>query len=191
MSDALTDIARDQKRTAAAEDYIRAVLAYVQVPRSPSKAPAVIACAQRCDNVPRGFWQGSINFASCAERTLRGLRDGDLVTWAKTLRLASHLFPWGREVISLIALSPWPGKKMMEISFDRWRQGTLAELLEEPMHAAGNGTTFHGNPSGYFTYVVFWDKESTLLQIAQAAVCIDTHCTEWSVPTPGRGRLGN
>jgi hypothetical protein len=180
MSDALTDIARDERRTNAAGDYIIAVLNHLQSSATPESASAVIASAQHCDDIPPGYWQGSTNFAASAETTLRGLEQADRLAWARTLSLASHLFIWGKTVSKLLALSPWPDKSMVEVAFNYHRQGQFAELLEKPMHAAGNGTTFHGNPSGYFTYIVFFDDQSTLLQIAQSAICIDTTYTSWS-----------
>ncbi len=91
MSDALTDIGRDQARTSAAEDYILAVLHHLETTRSPETASAVIASAHLCDHIPRGYWQGSTNFAASAEGTLRGLEVADPLCWARTLPTASAL----------------------------------------------------------------------------------------------------
>lgn len=176
MSDALTDIARDQERALEFDRYIEAVLAFLQ---GQADTQAVIAAANRCDRVPNGYWGSQTTLADSVPNMLPNLITGEPKAWCSILHAVADDYTYKTKVYrQLRALSPWPQKEMRHVSFQRFARG-LNQLLEPYLRKAGKAATFGGNPSGYFEYVVFFDDHSTLLEIAESAVCIRAEATSW------------
>ncbi len=83
MSDAFTDIARDEQRARNYNEYIESLFGYIT--GTITKEELVIQ-AQKVDSVPRGFWNGGTNLAS--EKNIaraQKLRDQDNQTWISFL----------------------------------------------------------------------------------------------------------
>jgi hypothetical protein len=189
VSDALTDIARDERREEYFCDYIEKILSFLE---GRATQESVVEAARTCDVVPRGYWGGKTSLAVNTSKLLDEILANKKETWAWILHTSGERHPClSKTHKKLKALSPWPQKQMKHVSFGSF-QGGLSEVLEPFMHEAGNGTTFGGNPSGHFEYVVFFDKNTTLLQIAESAVCINIKQTSWAhtgnriVPTSHR-----
>ncbi len=75
---------------------------------------------------------------------------------------------------SLRTQSPWPDKMLAVVRFGN-NGSELANLLRPAMCSAGNATEFWGNPTGHFTCAIFYNQRSTFLDMANAAVPIETH----------------
>ncbi len=168
MSDALTDIARDERRGRVFTSFLASVLDFLKDPTEERKNLA-IQIAASCDDIPRGYWGGQTNLAKKAPELLERLTRTDKSAWGWLLYAA--LNATYDQFAQLQKISPWPDKKMVYLSHQD-RSDTFAAILRNALHAAGNGTLFGGNPEGYFEYVVFYEDNDTLLQIAESAVCI-------------------
>lgn len=85
MSDALTDIARDQRRAENHEDFCFVLADYLDEPTDEKKAELADA-AVRCDAVPRGYWGDRTKLAKGLDKWLSDLfRKQDRVAWANLL----------------------------------------------------------------------------------------------------------
>ena len=71
MSDALTDILRDERRNKLAEELLRKASEWIQKPTQ-ELGTELIKLAERCDSVPRGYWNGSTHFKSRVENMVLG-----------------------------------------------------------------------------------------------------------------------
>jgi hypothetical protein len=175
VSDALSDIARDERRAAAYMDFLQALVDYVISPDN-THLTAIYTAADECDSIPRGYWGGRTDLGSrerCRELA-EGLTAQKPEPWAWLLNELSEDYWTGNRYTTAKVLSPWPNKKHCFVSYGRFDKG-LNQIL--PMRAAGNGTTFDCNPEGYFEYVVFYDDDTTLRQMAESAVCIGIQTT--------------
>ena len=181
MSDALTDIARDQRRNRGFAAFISAILDFVKDPTEEARDTAM-NLARSCDDVPRGYWGEKTNLTEQATKLLLDILSADKTAWGWLLLVSSEVDTLAYR--HLRRLSPWPTKEMERVSYSNF--DGLASILRNAMHSAGNGTTFGGNPSGYFEYVVFYDDTDTLLQIAESAVFVGSgynrYSTDKSVP---------
>ncbi|MHB1865610.1 MAG: hypothetical protein ACYCPS_05665 [Candidatus Saccharimonadales bacterium] len=168
MSDALTDIARDKKRGRVFASFLASLLDFLKEPTDERKN-LILQIAVSCDDIPRGYWGGQTNLAKKAPELLERLTRADKSAWGWLLYAA--LGATYDQFAQLQKISPWPDKKMAYLSYQD-RSDNFAEVLRDALHAAGNGTLFGGNPEGYFEYVVFYENNDTLLQIAESAVCV-------------------
>jgi hypothetical protein len=111
MSDALTDIARDERRAREFERFAELVLEHL---RGKATVDAVKIAATDVDGVPRGYWGGQTSFADKVEVMLQKLRENDEATWLRWLRLINE--SWGLYDTTKEA-SPFKGK------FIIWKRG--------------------------------------------------------------------
>lgn len=168
MSDALTDIARDERRGRIFTSFLASVLDFLKDPTEGRKNLA-IQTALSCDDIPRGYWGDQTSLAKRAPELLDGLMRTDKSAWGWLLYTA--LNATYDQFAQLQTLSPWPEKNMTYLNYQT-NSDSFASLIRDAMHAAGNGTRFGGNLEGYFEYVVFYQDTDTLLQIAESAVCV-------------------
>lgn len=175
MSDALTDIARDQRRSRGFAAFISSLLDFVKDPTENARVQA-INLAKSCDDVPRGYWGGQTALANTAPELLGKLLTADKPAWGWLLLVSSQADIQAYQQLKM--LSPWPTKEMAHVSY-RTIDG-FASILRNAMHTAGNGSTFGGNPSGHFEYVVFYDDADTLLNIAESAVCVGSNYSRYT-----------
>lgn len=92
MSDALTDLATDERRQRRHLSFLDALCVFLRDPTESNKDEA-ISKAQLTDQVPTGFFGGRTSLSSNISVTLDSLRDGDKQVWAKLLfSLAEHSF---------------------------------------------------------------------------------------------------
>ena len=108
MSDALSDLARDEQRSRGFRSYLIALKAFLQTPTAKNKVQAV-QMAEATDNVRGGFWGGRTSLAKTADEVISKLQAGDKETWAKFLFTIKDdsLFP------EFKALSPFAGKMII------------------------------------------------------------------------------
>ena len=116
MSDALTDIARDQERASAYERYLGAICDWLQDPTD-DKLALIVTHAEDCDSVRRGYWTGKTNLADRARESARRPKDGDIREWSRLLTpivaQSEHNYP-GLER-RLYKLSPFAGRRLVVV----------------------------------------------------------------------------
>ncbi len=84
MSDALTDIARDEQRGRLYGSYPEALKAFLTNPTDENKKE-VIRMAEETDSVKGGYWGGRTSLSNDVETTISKLQEGDKTVWAKFL----------------------------------------------------------------------------------------------------------
>lgn len=84
MSDALSDIATDERRTRNYDTLLENLLNYLKEPSDESHQQ-IVEAAKNTDSVGQGFWGGRTDFSNGLEERLQKLREGDKTVWAKTL----------------------------------------------------------------------------------------------------------
>jgi len=86
MSDANTDIARDEERNKRIMAYIEVLRDYLASP-APEKRSAVIETARHLDDYKyHGYWTGPTTESSGIEERLDKLVEGDAEAWANFLK---------------------------------------------------------------------------------------------------------
>src|SRR5437899_1246231 len=107
MSDAMTDIGRDQARSEAYERYLEALTDYLESPGD-TKLLLLKGLAEAVDSVKRGYWgSGNTKLASSLDETLYRLESKDRLGWGRFLL---QLGPHNRFYKRLKKLSPYDGK---------------------------------------------------------------------------------
>ncbi len=113
MSDALTDIARDNARGEAYEKYLGALKAFLVYPTTRRKWD-VVKAAEAVDIVRGGYWsRGQTTLASRLEERLTALVSGDKDAWAKLLSAikGGPLFGDFKDI------SPFKGKLLISVDY--------------------------------------------------------------------------
>ncbi|MDP3052971.1 MAG: hypothetical protein Q8N22_03440 [bacterium] len=110
MSDAFSDIAQDQRRAEAINEYLRVLVAYLnkKLPVREVKKKAKIVSGGSS-----GYFSGPVDFISGLSETLRNLKNGDKETWAKLL----FRFWESCYFFELYGLSPWNGKTLIRVDY--------------------------------------------------------------------------
>lgn len=107
MSDALTDIARDQERYKRTMAYLSALKVFLKHP-TPEKRLAVIESVRRLDEYSyHGYWTGPTQESVGIEQRLDKLVGGDSVEWRGFLERINDAYIF----IVFKALSPFGGEK--------------------------------------------------------------------------------
>jgi len=86
MSDAMTDIYRDQERTALEKEYLQCLLGYLtkSTVREFTKLEKI---ALSVDSVQRGYSSGQTNFSEGLKERVEKLKQGDKKEWNKFLNI--------------------------------------------------------------------------------------------------------
>ena len=113
MSDALTDIARDEKRGRLHDAYLESIRQYLLKPNEKNKQK-VIKEAQEVDGVRGGYFGGPTHIAMGVEARLANLKDGDKDTWGRFLSGVT-----GENRKALKELSPFAGKLLIFVDYGR------------------------------------------------------------------------
>lgn len=117
MSDAFSDIARDEERAEYFNQYLYKVKTYVLNPTEDNFKVAIEA-AKEVDSVGRGYWGGRTDLASDIEDHLKGLVSDDTAIkekkWAKLLALT---FDNRRRFNELKNLSPFADKMIVRVDY--------------------------------------------------------------------------
>ena len=87
MSDALTDIARDERRGRVFTSFLASVLDFLKDPTE-ERNNLAIQIAASCDDIPRGYWGGQTNLAKKAPELLERLTRTDKSAWGWLLYAA-------------------------------------------------------------------------------------------------------
>lgn len=116
MSDALTDIARDQERGAFFQRYLLRIKEYVLNPNSDT-SKAVVEAAETVDSIRRGYWTSETDLSENIENRLKRLVSEDKIVkeaeWAKLLGIAIK----SSQFQELKALSPFADKTVAFVDY--------------------------------------------------------------------------
>lgn len=124
MSDALTDIARDERRHEYFCDFVASVIDYCVTPNDHTHQ-IVLQDAKSCDSVPTGYWRGQTALAKGIEDWLQKLLNQDEFIWIKwLLRIQYNTREhegYSRYKMSLYdkakSLSPYKNKTIVEMDY--------------------------------------------------------------------------
>ena len=82
MSDALSDIARDQERGEYLDNFYKNLTDYLENP-SDEKLGNLKRIAEMTDSVRGGYWGGKTNLLKNLEKRLKELGEGNKNSWAR------------------------------------------------------------------------------------------------------------
>lgn len=143
MSDALSEIARDQQRATAFVDYLMKLCDWAESGFASEKREAVKAAASDTDMIRGGYWGSSTNLMARIDQRLDALAAGDPKQWGRLLHAADD--EWNPAIKDrLRAASPF---KTGVIAFTDYGCGfvrynrSFDELLAKAIAAKG-GTAF-------------------------------------------------
>ncbi len=85
MTDAFSDLARDEKRNRRYSEFIDKLVSYLKNPSEDSYGN-LMNSAKETDSVNGGFWTGRTNIAKSLDEKLEKLEKGDKTEWARMLR---------------------------------------------------------------------------------------------------------
>ncbi len=108
MSDAFTDIDRDQRRWRNYWNFLNLLTDYLE--KKPDDAELlrqVIEAAENTDAVGRGYWGGRTYLSAGIKERIKLLRKGDRIEWVRLLAQAISN-PSARQRQRLKAISPFP-----------------------------------------------------------------------------------
>lgn len=83
MSDGMTDIRRDERRADAMNDWLRAVVDWLEGGKSNALRAKIDAAADAVQAIPRGYWTSSQGFRLHSDRVCKGLAADDPEEWRK------------------------------------------------------------------------------------------------------------
>jgi len=112
MSDALTDIARDQRRAENLEKFLELLAKYIENPKRKTRV-AVLAAATATDEVRGGYWGASTDIVKDLEAKIALLLTGERTEWARILSLAERTHAYRR----LKALSPFANDILIKADY--------------------------------------------------------------------------
>jgi len=142
MSDALTDIATDQRKASLFAEALIRLVDYLKKP-SINNLAAVLAYAEQIDSMRGGYWSGktSLSTGILSEKSIEKLRNGDKELWAKLLR-----FSFGYNVYDkLKALSPFHNKILVVVDYG-WRGARPTTIEGEAVGALSKVIEDNGLP---------------------------------------------
>jgi hypothetical protein len=112
MSDALTDIARDERREACFDEFVVVVYEYL-LHQTASNLKKVLATADNLDSVPGGYFGSRTNWLQNIERRLELLVNKDRQGWAKWLLSITNHSLYGK----FKEMSPYKGKLLINVDY--------------------------------------------------------------------------
>jgi hypothetical protein len=124
MSDALTDIARDNERAEKENVMLDSIIAYLENTAAKSNLKKVLDAAESTDGVRGGYWGRGTNFRKNMEERLAGLVARDEESWAKFL--APLLEDW-IHFKKLKVLSPFADYMLALVDYGRGSVNTTVE----------------------------------------------------------------
>ena len=112
MSDAMTEIARDEQRGRFYGNYLEALREFLINHRDEDRIET-INLAEKTDGVGRGYWGGQTSIESSTETTIFALQAGDKDVWARFLFSLKdkHHFQ------TFKALSPFADKLLVSVDY--------------------------------------------------------------------------
>ena len=84
MSDALSDLASDQRRGDAYKNFLLKIAETFDSPKT-DNTKSILSAAEECDLVKGGFWSSQTKLKSYVEKLLQELQEGNKQTWLNFL----------------------------------------------------------------------------------------------------------
>lgn len=112
MSDALTDIARDERRDKAIGEFVVELIGHLE---KGTDIKRVVCAAKECDSVPRGYFGGQTQIAEGVVALIDKLKANDQKAWAKVL--FEFTKPGTSMYRKLKSLSPFDGKLVAVVDY--------------------------------------------------------------------------
>lgn len=109
MSDALTDIARDGRRSLRYEEYLERLYKYLQ-DNSEDNYKQLETIAEETDAVPRGYWNGPTSLQKRLEERVKKLKNEDKNEW---MRLLWRITGFSKMYHKLKEISPFKGREII------------------------------------------------------------------------------
>lgn len=137
MSDALTEINRDQWRQEAFERYLGALCAWAESGFTAEGRIPVRAAAEDTDLVRGGYWSSATNLSARIDIRLDDLAAGDKPTWARLLRAAADEY---RIKDRLMKVSPFSPMQPVFVDFGfgfSTYNGALDGVIHQAVREAG------------------------------------------------------
>jgi hypothetical protein len=173
MSDALTDISRDEARSRAFSEYAAVLLDYV---KDKATLKRVTEAAECVDGVPQGYWGSRTSFSEGAKDTAEKLKAGDPATWAQMIfNLKDSWSDWNLYA-EYKKLSPFDEKaQLLYVDFSDTWDDKLKPLFSDAIKNAGLCTSqFEGGDR----YLLVIDQK-VLDEIVKSAVWMGFRETSW------------
>lgn len=159
MSDAFTDMARDNERARNFDAYLKSVKEYLENPTTENLAKALEA-AENMDSVRGGYWSGKTNLRKNAEASLAELRANDKKAWTKFLAmLLENEHPMLQEFKSM---SPFKDKMLIFVDYGCGfvhLKGELQSMLDQYIRQNKNLRIYDGDK--YLVALPMPDLEKT------------------------------
>ena len=149
MSDALTDIARDQSRGEKYRNFLELLTDYLESKDKTKDAlKKIIEAARETDSVRGGYWGGRTKLFHGLLQRINALEKGDESEWARLLAEMNSRYPLYKRVK---AISPFVGKMLIHVgygrgfvNFDR-DTGDLANFLSQAIAKGKGWETYQGD----------------------------------------------
>jgi len=137
MSDAITDIARDEQRARNFSEYLSALRTYLMDSNSSRKNfTKVIEAARSTDAIRRGYWGGQTSISENIEKKIKKLKKNDKTEWARLL--AMTMTDWPEYYGGLKKLSPFKEKYLHLVDYGNGFMDVYA--VPRAPFKLGNGT---------------------------------------------------
>ena len=151
MSDALTDLARDARRSRYHYRYLELLTNYLEKkPDDQELLEKIFEAAENTDSVVGGYWSGRTNLSAEIKEGIRLLREGDKNEWARLLSVAVA-YPWIYQ--RLKAVSPFPEALLVCVNYGQnfvVIKGELEDFFHRLIRGRKGWRTYDGD-----RYVVF------------------------------------
>lgn len=128
MSDALSDIAADQRRGRNYYSFLNLLTDYLESEKKDKELLGQIIETAKCtDAVGRGYWGGSTRLSVSLEERIKSLKKGDKTEWARLLAQTSGEFAVHER---LKAISPFAKSLLVSVDYGHGFVTLKGELEE-------------------------------------------------------------
>lgn len=154
MSDALTDIACDQRRGRLYGSYLEALKAFLTNSTAENRSE-VIKMAKETDSIRGGYWGGQSSLSENIEEIISKLQEGDKDTWAKFLFSLKDLHDFRKFKL----FSPFADKLLIAVDYGCGFvsfHGELEPFIASLIHSDRSWKTYDADD-----YIIALDEPNT------------------------------
>lgn len=162
MSDALTDISRDEKRSAYFENYLITLSNYLAKP-SKKIYEKLKNAGESIDVVPRGYFGGRTNFSQNFNDFMNGLCNKDVKTWCELLNMSKDSIVYEK----LHKLSPLSDKILIHVDYGNGFCDIDLGDFEKMIHDKIRGADFRTFDCDNYNLVLPKDKLEKVIEEAK------------------------
>ncbi len=144
MSDALTDLARDERRARYFKEYLQKLVCYLKKPDSQERK-SVQNAAEKVDSVPRGYWGEQTSLSKKLDSMLENLLKKDKEEWSRLLCISISVdCPQFKEFKEL---SPFKNKILVYVKYgsgDIRLDGEITEIISKQIKDKNKADSKYG-----------------------------------------------